>query len=283
MSIYIQYHNYDKEGLIQSAPDGRLGIHTRMKHVRNAVGDQVYLIFGIGNSRQYYLWETFTVDKVKDVGHDDFHANGTGWQLIPPPRLKGQKFEAFRKSCANFVGFRKVDDLPFSSTLKPLAEQHRKPKSKSAIQSFLRELSDLLENDSDRDELAEHLAMIVKQPAKPQPSKSPTRALSIRQPHAEAIMREVKKIEYRSGPTKIRERIYIYASLARYSAKSESQMMAEYKIDDLACDDLPRGVIIGTVELHACKGGDWHLRAPERAKCFRKPKGQPQPVWFKPF
>ena len=33
------------------------------------------------------------------------------------------------------------------------------------------------------------------------------RALSIRQPHAEAILRCVKKIEYRSGPTKIRGRI----------------------------------------------------------------------------
>ena len=30
------------------------------------------------------------------------------------------------------------------------------------------------------------------------------RALSIRQPHAEAIMRGVKKIEYRNHPTKIR-------------------------------------------------------------------------------
>ena len=39
------------------------------------------------------------------------------------------------------------------------------------------------------------------------------RALSIRQPHAEAIMRGVKKIEYPFPPTKIRERIYIYAAL----------------------------------------------------------------------
>jgi len=38
------------------------------------------------------------------------------------------------------------------------------------------------------------------------------RALSIRQPHAEAIMRGIKKIEYRSGPTKTRGRIHIYAS-----------------------------------------------------------------------
>jgi hypothetical protein len=84
----------------------------------------------------------------------------------------------------------------------------------------------------------------------------PTRALSIRQPHAEAIMRGVKTIEYRSAPTRIRGCIYIYASLGRYSAEDEAEMMAEYGIDDVACDDLPRGVIIGTVELHDCDNGN---------------------------
>ncbi len=38
------------------------------------------------------------------------------------------------------------------------------------------------------------------------------RALSIRQPYAELILREIKIIEYRSRPTNIRERVYIYAS-----------------------------------------------------------------------
>src|SRR5205809_702044 len=39
------------------------------------------------------------------------------------------------------------------------------------------------------------------------------RALSIRQPHAERILRGTKTAEYRSRPTGIRERVYIYASL----------------------------------------------------------------------
>ena len=39
------------------------------------------------------------------------------------------------------------------------------------------------------------------------------RALSIRQPYAEQILRGTKKIEYRGRPTNIRERVYIYASL----------------------------------------------------------------------
>src|SRR5262245_34261335 len=95
-------------------------------------------------------------------------------------------------------------------------------------------------------------------------------ALSIRQPHAEAIMRGVKKIEYRSGPTKIRGRVLIYAGLKRYSAEAEAEMMEEYRIKDVSCDDLPRGVLIGTVELYDCDGGDWHIRKPERAKKLLK-------------
>ena len=53
------------------------------------------------------------------------------------------------------------------------------------------------------------------------------RALSIRQPHAEAILRGVKTTEYRSRATKIRGRIYIYASLGRYGPEVEAEMMAD--------------------------------------------------------
>ena len=109
------------------------------------------------------------------------------------------------------------------------------------------------------------------------------RALSIRQPRAEAIMRGVKTIEYRSRATRIRGRVYIYASLDRYSSDEEAEMMEEYGIDDLDVDDLPRGVIIGTAELHDCDGGDRYLGSPERAKRLRRPRNHPQPVWFNPF
>ena len=38
------------------------------------------------------------------------------------------------------------------------------------------------------------------------------RALSIRQPYAEQILRGTKLFEYRTRPTTIRERVYIYVS-----------------------------------------------------------------------
>jgi len=101
------------------------------------------------------------------------------------------------------------------------------------------------------------------------------RARRIRQPHAEAIMRGVKTTEYRSSATKTCGRIYIYASPGRYSADDEAEMIEDYGIDDVSCDDLPRGVLIGTVELYDFDGGGWHVRNPERAKTLRKPKKHP--------
>jgi predicted transcriptional regulator len=99
------------------------------------------------------------------------------------------------------------------------------------------------------------------------------RALSIRQPYAEQILLGKKRVEYRSIATSIlNERVYIYAS-ARPASPSGK--------------DLPRGVIIGTVEVVACRRGrsgfEWHLRRPKRLARHLKPTSRPQPVWFRPF
>jgi hypothetical protein len=310
MSLYIQYHNYDKEGLLLGNPGDDLGIHTRLSHVQNAVGGRVFLIFGIGSPRQYYLWCSFAIEKVEAFVDDEdktaYHAFGPGWYLTPPQRLEGKEFDAFKKSCANFVGFRKVDDLPFADTLKRLADQYQSPGSPSDLQGFVEELGRLLPNDTERESLAGYfLTPEQNSPSsknEPNPVTKPQqatdgngpkkkvadqqpqlKALSIRQPHAEAILRGVKKIEYRSGPTRIRGRIAIYASLGRYSAEDEAGMQEDYGMNDINLDDLPRGVIVGTVELFDCDEGDWHLQNPERADKLLTPTNHPQPVWFNPF
>lgn len=98
------------------------------------------------------------------------------------------------------------------------------------------------------------------------------RALSIRQPYAEQILKGTKKIEYRSRPTKIRERVYIYASLS--------------PVDNEALA-LPRGVIVGTVDITGCRktktNYEWELSKPRRLKRPKKPIHKPQPIWFYPF
>src|SRR5947208_15957812 len=87
------------------------------------------------------------------------------------------------------------------------------------------------------------------------------RAPSIRQPYAEQILRGTKRFEYRSRPTAIRGRVYIYASLK--PGKPE-----EFKRLRIQSGDLPIGVLVGTVEITGCSGerGDykWHLARPQR-------------------
>jgi hypothetical protein len=102
------------------------------------------------------------------------------------------------------------------------------------------------------------------------------RALSIRQLWAELILRGEKTVQYRSQATKVRGRVYIYASLAKPDPGYE-------QIER----DLPRGLIVGTVEIADCENGDgdfeWILSNPPRLAEPIAPKEQAQPVWFYPF
>jgi hypothetical protein len=124
------------------------------------------------------------------------------------------------------------------------------------------------------------------------PQKKPTTsqlALSVRQPFAELILRGVKTIEFRGQPTNVRGKIYIYASLGRGSKSDEKSLAAATGISIADLDELPRGVVVGTVELHDCtpmpwqRGYEWHLRNPKRLGRPRKPTRRPNPVWFWPW
>jgi hypothetical protein len=206
MNLFLQYHNVDQEGLPLADPpfsETRLGIHTRRPQVAKAEG-RVFLVAGLGKPRQFYLWETFEVEEVRENDNGEFEAWGTGWQLAPPQELKGKAFEAFRSACANFVGFRCVNDLSYPRTLLKVAEAYRPPAKVEETAKFVKRLLSLLRGDDpNRGVVLDLLARL-----------EPMRALSIRQLHAEANMRGTKKIEYRSGPTKVRGRVLIYAAWA---------------------------------------------------------------------
>lgn len=108
------------------------------------------------------------------------------------------------------------------------------------------------------------------------------RAISIRQPYVEDILRGNKKYEYRSRPIKIRGRVYIYASLK----PGHDDYWNKLKLKN---GDLPTGVVVGSVEIvdcifmrsRGCFG--YKLKSPRRYKKFRRPIGQPQPLFFFPF
>ena len=107
-----------------------------------------------------------------------------------------------------------------------------------------------------------------------------TRALSIKQPFTELILAGKKKYEYRSIPTRVRERVYIYAS--KRPGPEDRWRRSGYEPGTL-----PTGVLVGSVEIVGCRrtqgGYAWKLARPKRARRKLKPKNHPQPVWFRPF
>jgi len=105
------------------------------------------------------------------------------------------------------------------------------------------------------------------------------RALSIRQPYAERILRGEKQFEYRSWPTNYRGKVYIYA------AKTPVNLPGHH--DPLDPLTLPRGVIVGTMEIVDCQKGEkyfeWELANPIRFDTPLKTQAMPQAGFFHPF
>jgi len=122
-------------------------------------------------------------------------------------------------------------------------------------------------------------------------------------------------VEYRTRPTRIiGERFYIYAT-KKPSAFSDQLSARKMWSRDLRMPDrelpawmlelaeqvgmiepgtlLPTGVIVGSAviekvsQVPSAGSGQamyrWHLADVARAKKLRKPRGHPQPVWFRSF
>src|SRR5829696_3720092 len=130
------------------------------------------------------------------------------------------------------------------------------------------------------------------------------RALSIRQPYAELILRGIKTAELRSRATRIvGERFYIYACKRKASVASGQwpvkradnivvpgepppawmiELAEQVKMIDPGAL-LPTGVIVGSAVIERVSQVDsvyhWHLADVRRAKKLRRPSGHPQPVW----
>lgn len=117
------------------------------------------------------------------------------------------------------------------------------------------------------------------------------RALSVRQPWAWAIVAGagLKTTEYRTFGTTIRGRILIYASRTRYSRDDEADFAAELSLSAAEFDALPRGCVIGSVEISGCEyssyGDDfaWSLANPVQFAKPIAPISRPMPAWFYPF
>jgi hypothetical protein len=127
------------------------------------------------------------------------------------------------------------------------------------------------------------------------------RALSLKQPFAELVLLKKKKYECRPGPTNIlNEPIYIYAPHKgprtpeqleeQTDPETMEQIRLEYKVvfdkkkpgyTYIDLEALPRGYLVGTVEIVDCKEGEdddefyWYLRAAKRLPKLLEPARPP--------
>lgn len=107
-------------------------------------------------------------------------------------------------------------------------------------------------------------------------------AISIHQPWAELILCGKKAEDFRRRRTHIRERVYIYASLRR------ERRSAIWLQVDQDRDEIPTGVIVGSVEIVDCiwnedrKLNAYVLRNPERLTSPLHPTNHPLPGIWRP-
>jgi hypothetical protein len=108
-----------------------------------------------------------------------------------------------------------------------------------------------------------------------------SRAISIRQPYVELILRGIKKWEYRGPDTRIRERVYLYA------AQKPGENPADWRKIKSQPGGLPTGKIVGTVEIGGTRqlpdgSHAYALCNPKRLSKYRTPINQPQPCFWLP-
>ena len=142
-SSFLQYFNIEKMGRFPNGADAllttRMGVYSKLAAVQQAQGGTVYVISGYGKPKKYVLWEAFTIEGITKQD-DQFVVSGPGRVLLPPAELSGKEFEKFKAACANFIGFRKIDDQAYTSTLKQLADANAQAPLSPACEAFCGEL-----------------------------------------------------------------------------------------------------------------------------------------------
>ena len=124
-------------------------------------------------------------------------------------------------------------------------------------------------------------------------------ALGVRQPWCELILRGRKTLEIRSRPTEVRGPIYVYAAKKFSDLPELDEVLTR---EDVDLNVLPRGLLVGTVEITGCRRAApadaaagcvperelvdrfaWELANPVRFDEPAKPRFLPYGVWFYPF
>ena len=236
-------------------------------------GDALYILScGQGS---VWLWGRMVVKGVEDPGAGD-DAPWARDAVRADPRL------STRADPERLISPEVVSAIRFGDGQAPAMRANGPdPQTFRGIRRLSEETRTLFENL-----ISSQSSQTAQAPNPPETAESPEadilsmRALSVRQPYVELILRGIKKIEYRSTPTTIRGRVLLYAS--RIPGPAEAFTNARLKLADLI-----RGAVVGSVEVVDCRPGrdgyEWGLRHPLRLPVPMIPDAKPQPIWFYPF
>jgi len=133
---WIQYHNCEMRGCypsglplentiieeinIPSTESERSGIYTKKrKAAYDSVGNNIFLVFGIGKPKKYYLWSKILVDEVISAKNNIYNVYGKSIYPQNPISLDElDNFNDFKLFCGNFgIGLQNISKHPFSSQL----------------------------------------------------------------------------------------------------------------------------------------------------------------------
>lgn len=131
MKHFVQYHNTDKIGSRPARDADGFSVFSS-KHIRHLIGQQVWLISGVGEKRKnFYLEFTFTVDYIEQGSPNSAHGSN-GFSFAPPVLLSGLAwFEEFKKSQQNFsLGVREID-LATVKQLEKLVNELETPEDRA--------------------------------------------------------------------------------------------------------------------------------------------------------
>ncbi len=108
MKHYVQYHNTEKQGPLDSSGTGPMTI-VSSKSIGHLLDQRVWLISGEGTPRTYQLEYTFVVDEVL-AGAPSVASGLRGTRFRPAVRLSGEAwFESFLLAQQNFsLGVREI-------------------------------------------------------------------------------------------------------------------------------------------------------------------------------
>jgi hypothetical protein len=173
MHHFVQYHNFDKMGPYRTSRKS-FGIVTS-KCFSSLLGGTAWLVMGKGQPRRYFLCSRFVVDRVERINTGSFLNRATG--------SSGHDFNVEIGALPWFPKLFKISGS-FGLGLQPIS-------SKTIIKG---------------------LSLALKASKSQKAKRSVLKALTIRQPWAELILRGRKPFELRTWRTKYRGPLVIHAA-----------------------------------------------------------------------